>query len=240
VKRFVAVAVALVGAVALADTILQNGNVVIGPIKSLDCRRDAGLTCWRDAGSIGELQCNGATATEPGCVVPSAQTFAGTKTLTGDFRLVGHAHASLTACSSGVKGMWQTCTDHNAPVFCNGTANVELYGVNSVEAFPAVYVNGLLHSGLLYMSAWSLPYAYTVTSVSGFVAAGAGTTQTLRFTDGVNNCDCPVDCATGGQNFTCTGGCTFAASTQVVSLITSDGCTSPPTVKGILTPAGYR
>lgn len=241
-KRLALLAVLFAAGVALAETVFANADVKIGPISTLSCRADGGLLCWRDAGMVGEIQCNAASATEPGCVTPSAQSFgSGLKTFTGDVRIVGHAHASLSACPAAVsKGTWQTCTDHNAPVFCNGTANVELLGVNAIEAFPPIYVNGLLHSNLFYLSAWTLPYAYTVTNVSGFIAAGAGTTQSLRFTDGVNSCDCSIDCTTGGSNFSCTGGCTFAASTLVVSIVTSDGCTTPTTVKGILTPAGYR
>lgn len=239
-KRLALLVALLTACVALAETVFAQGDVKIGPISTLSCRADGGLLCWRDAGMVGEVQCNAASSAETGCVTPGTQTMAGNKTWTGDQRIVGHAHASLTACSSGLKGTWQTCTDHNAPVFCNGTANVELLGVNSIEAFPPIYVNGLLHSNLFYLSAWTLPYAYTVTNVSGFVAAGAGTTQNLRFTDGTNNCDCSIDCTTGGSNFTCTGNCSYAASTLVVGIITSDGCTTPTTVKGLLTPAGYR
>lgn len=239
-KRLAALAALLAAGVALAETVFANADVKIGPISTLSCRSDGGLLCWRDAGMIGEIQCNSATATEPGCITPSAQTYAGNKTFTGDVRIVGHAHADLSACAAGQKGTWQTCTTHSAPVFCNGTANVELLGVNAVEAFPPIYVNGLLHANLTFLSAWTLPYAYTVTNVSGFIAPGAGTTQNLRFTDGVNSCDCSIDCTTGGSNFSCAGNCTFAASTAVVSTISADGCTTPTTVKGVLTPAGYR
>jgi hypothetical protein len=231
----------LLPALVLADVGMRSGGTYIGPVRDIDCARDGGLLCSRDAGtSIGSLRCNVASSTEPGCVAPTAQTWSGTKTITGgDFRLVGHTHAGLTACSSGLKGTWQTCTDHNAPVFCNGTANYELIGATSYETFPPIYVNGLLHANLFYLSDWTLPYAFTVTNVSGFIAGGAGTTQTLRFTDGVSNCDCSIAC-TGATNLTCSGGCTFSASTAVYSSIVSDGCTSPPTVKGVLTPAGYR
>lgn len=227
--------------VVLADVGFREGLTYIGPVRDINCAADGGLYCTRDAGvAIGNLQCLSATTTEPGCVTPSAQSWSGTKTFNGDTRLVGHAHASLTACSSGVKGLWQTCTTHNAPVFCNGTSNVELLGATSFQLLPAIYVNGLLHSNLSILGAWALPYSYTITNVSGFVGAGAGTTQNLRFSDGTNFCDCSIDCTAGGTNFTCSGNCTYAASALVVSAITSDGCTTPTTVKGVLTPAGYR
>lgn len=224
-----------------ADVGMNNAGTYVGGVKDINCVADGGLWCARDAGTaMGQISCSPASSVETGCVTPGAQTWAGTKTLSGDVRLIGHVHGSLTACSSGVKGTWQTCTTHNAPVFCNGTSNVEMLGSNSLETFPGIYVNGLLGSHLFYVSAWTLPYAYTITSVSGLISAGAGTTQTLRFTDGVNNCDCSIDCTLGATNLSCTGNCTFAASTGVVSAIVSDGCTTPTTVKGILTPAGYR
>jgi hypothetical protein len=230
----------LLPALVLADVGLRNGGTYMGPVRDIDCARDAGLTCFRDAGyAIGKISCNPATATETGCVTVGAQTWAGSKSLTGDLQLVGHTHASLTACSSGLKGTWQTCTTHNAPVFCDGTSNIEIAGSTSYQQFPPLYVNGLLHANLFFLSAWTLPYAYTITSVSGFIGAGAGTTQTLRFTDGTNNCDCSIAC-TGATNLTCSGNCSFAASTGVYSEIVSDGCTSPPTVKGLLVPTGYR
>lgn len=238
-KRFAVITVLFGAFFVFADTKLKSADVDVGAIVALNCAPDAGLLCTRDAGSVGNLRCNAATATEPGCVTPSDQAWAGKKSFTDRTRLVCKAHASLTACSSGEKGTWQTCCDHNAPVFCNGTSNTELLGATSYQEFPPIYVNGLLHSGLLYLGAWTLPYAYTITNVSGFIAAGAGTTQNLRFTDGTNNCDCTIDC-TGATALTCSGNCSYAANTTVAPLITADGCTTPTTVKGLLVPEGYR
>lgn len=69
---------------AFADGIsLRMAGVNQGPILSLNCHSDAGLLCSRDAGAVGMLQCNAASATEPGCITPSSQTFAGNKTFTG-------------------------------------------------------------------------------------------------------------------------------------------------------------
>lgn len=232
---------ALCSSVALADIPFRQapGGTFL-PVRDLECGADGGLLCIRDAGTAtGVMRCNAASATEPGCVTPSSQTFAGDKTFTGDPRIVGHVHASLTACDSSHKGTWQTCTTHSSPVFCNGTSNTELLGSTSYQEFPPIYVNGLLHSGLLYLGAWTLPYAYTITNVSGFIAAGAGTTQNLRFTDGTNNCDCSIDCA-GATALTCSGNCSYVANTTVNPLITADGCTTPTTVKGLLVPEGYR
>lgn len=245
--RQLALLVLLVASCAVfADTGLRTGNSSsFLQVRELECAADAGLWCIRDAGtSIGKLSCVGATATETGCVTPSAQTYAGTKTLTGDLRLVGHLHSALTACAAGQKGTLQTCTSHSALVYCNGTTNIELVGLGNTVELPPIYVNGLLHANLGYLATWNLPFSYTITGVSGSIAAGAGTTQTLRFTDGVNNCDCSIDCtvgtSSGASPLICAGNCTFAASTQVAPLITADGCTTPTTARGELHPAGYR
>jgi hypothetical protein len=240
-----AIAALLFGScVALADIgFRQEGSVSVA-VRDIACGIDGGLLCTRDAGTtVGVLRCAAASATEPGCVVPGDQAMpSGKKTWNGRQRIVGVTHASLTACSNGEKGTWQTCTTHNAPVFCNGTVNIELAGSTQLDAFPPVYVNGLLHSGLFVLGTFTLPYAFTITQTSGFIGAGTGVavTQTLRYSDGTNFCDCAVDCDTDQSAVSCTGNCTYAANTLVIAVVVSDSCTTPPTVKGLLTPAGYK
>jgi hypothetical protein len=206
----------------------------------LNLVKDGGLTGHRDAGSVANVECALATPYTRGCVEPADQSWTGPKRIAGGVQPVCVTHASLTACSAGNAGLHQCCSTHsNALVHCNGSSNIELTGSSSFQFFPAFYVNGLLHAGLLFLGAWQLPYAFTITGVSGFVAPGVGTTQTLRITDGTNNCDCSIDCA-GGTHFACSGNCTYVASTLVAATITSDGCTTPTTAKGLLTPEGYR
>jgi hypothetical protein len=238
-------ALSLFASVALADVGLLNGGTVLGPVRDLDCQRDAGLTCLADAGvRVGKLRCNEATATEPGCVTPSAQSFAGNKTLaTGYLRVVGVAHASLTACAAGTKGMWQTCTTHNAPVFCNGTSNLELGGTSAAEkVLAAVYVNGVptlsplgqfTQYGEVTLSSggsW-----VTMNAIAGDWYAGTGSgSLTFRVHDGSNNCDCAIDCDVPLARSTCSGNCAFAASATVAIFVLSSACTTAPVAIGNL------
>lgn len=235
-----ALAALFVAAVALADTDFRVDNVKVGNVSALNLVKDGGLWGQRDGGVVAMLECAVAGTTTRGCVEPADQSWTGPKRIAGGTQDVCVVHASLTACNAGNAGLHQCCSTHsNAEVWCNGASNVELSGSSSYTQFPPIYVNGLLGSHLFYLSAWTLPFAYTITSVSGFIAPGVGTTQTLRFTDTVNNCDCSIDCTTGNIS-ACSGNCTYAASTVVIPFITSDGCTTPTTVKGLLVPAGYR
>lgn len=232
----------LLAPLVLSDVELRQGNVKIGPVRAIDCKSDGGFYCTRDAGEeIGRLSCASATASEPGCVTPSAQSWAGTKTLTGDMRLVGHVHGSLSACAAGTKGTWQTCTTHNAPVFCNGTTNLELTGSNSYVTLGGASYIGLFYSLTGFLGALNLPYAYTVTNMSGYVAAGTGAGSiNLLLTDGTNLCTCAIDCDTDQSSYTCTGNCTYAASTLVAFGPASDTCTTPPTIRSPLILSGYK
>lgn len=239
-KRFALVTL-LLASVAGADVVLRMDNATVGPVQYLNCEKDAGLSCTRDAGAVGFLDCAVGTPSTRGCVEPADQSWTGPKRIAGGTQDVCVAHASLTACSSPNAGLEQCCSTHgNAEVWCNGTTNVELTGTTASVTLPPIYVNGLLGAHLAFLSSWSLPYPYTITSVSGYIMAGVGTTQTLRFSDGANFCDCPIDCSAGATNLTCSGNCSYATSTQVAAIITSDGCTTPTTAKGMLTPAGYR
>src|SRR5262245_45684167 len=227
---------------ALADVGHRAAGVYLGPVHDIDCSRDGGLLCTRDSGTaIGSLRCNGATSTEAGCVTPAAQTWAGTKTLTGDVRIVGHVHASLTACSSGVKGTWQTCTTHNAPVFCDGTNNIEFVGgASSEEMLAAVYVNGVpppVMGGFTLASTTS----WTITAIGGSwgIGTGAGSITVAVIHSG-GTCSCAVDCdAPTGRN-ACTGNCTVAPSAAAGVVRSSSGCTIDPYVNGNLYLMGVR
>lgn len=241
-KRLLVIAFGLAACLVWADTKWRNGNTTdLGFVTTVNCVKDGGLLCTRDAGSIGDIRCMNATATETGCVTPGDQTWAGKKALSDRAQLVCKAHASLTACAAGEKGTWQSCCTHNAPVYCNGTTNIELTGAGSLWTLSPIYVNGLLHSGLFVIGTFTLPYQFTVTQVSGFIAAGTGAgSMNIRYSDGSSFCDCAVDCDSDSSAVTCTGNCTYAASSLIIVQINSDTCSSPPTVKGLLTTAGYK
>lgn len=230
----------LLAPLVLADVGARQGNVYLGPVRDIDCKADAGLYCTRDAGEpILRLHCVGATATEAGCVTPGAQTWAGTKTLTGDERIVGHVHASLTACSSGLKGTWQTCTTHSSPVFCNGTSNIELLGsvAAEYELWP-IHVDGIPvpFFGATTVSSTS---SWTITAVSGFWNPGSGAgSLPLTFLSAAGTCTCTIDCDVPTARTTCSGNCTIAASDTIYGLRGTTTCTLDPAVGGNLAVMG--
>lgn len=230
---------ALVAAVALADTDWRNANAEIGPVKAVNCAPDAGLYCSRDAGSVGNIRCLGATATEPGCVTPSAQTLAGDKTFNGDVRIVGHVHASLTACAAGKKGTWQTCTTHNSPVFCDGTTNYEMLGALAAEyeLWP-IFVDGI-PAAFFAGTTVSSTSSWTITALAGFwnLGAGAGSLP-LTFASSAGTCTCTIDCDAPLGRATCTGSCTVPAGGTIFGLRGTSTCTLDPSVGGNLAVMG--
>ena len=244
-KPLALIASLLVAPLVLADIGFRQGTTYIGPVRDIDCAHDGGLYCTRDAGiAIGRLRCVTASATEPGCITPSDQTLAGTKTLTGDLRLVGHVHASLTACSSGVKGMWQTCTGHNAPVFCDGTNNIELLGTSAPEeVLWPIYVNGVPvpFMGAITLSSSS---SWTITSVMGWWGVGTGSGSfPITFVSSAGTCTCSIDCDVPGARTACTGNCTAPASGNVFAFGALSGtstCTRDPYVGGNLLVMGTQ
>jgi hypothetical protein len=232
VKRL-ALLLLLFAAVASADVVWKHAGVTKGPVTSVSCMADGGLLCTRDAGMLGTVQCLSATSTEPGCVTPSDQTWAGKKTLTDRERIVCKAHASLTACSAGEKGTWQSCCDHNAAVYCDGTTNLEFNGPAATEqVLGSVYVNGI--PTVLMGSNFTLQSAATVTAIEGSWFSGNGSTVTIRLSDGTNNCDCAVSCAAPTTRTTCAGTCAFAAGVSIATSRQSDGCSPNPYVGGNL------
>jgi len=241
-KKLSLLVVVLLAGLALADVNFYVDNVKQQPVLGLSLAKDGGLTGHRDAGAIAMLSCASANAYTKGCVDVSAQTFTGQKTFSNGEQVTCVAHASLTACNSGNAGLHQCCSGHgNALVHCNGTTNIELNGSSGASMIlPPVYVNGLLHLGTgLPIAGFTVPFAYTVTGITGFIGAGTGAGSiNLRFNDGTNACDCAVDCDTDQSTFTCSGNCTYAASTLVV-ISPTGSCTTPPTVKGMLYPMGY-
>lgn len=208
--------------IALADVGFRQGNSPQSsfvPVRELECARDAGLTCVRDAGySIGLLRCVSANTTEPGCVTPSDQTWEGKKTFNNRARIVCKNHGSLTACSSGEKGTWQTCCTHNAPVFCDGTSNIETLGSQSDEAvLGALYVHGI--PATVVFGGFTLPStaSWTINALSAQWVAGAGT-GTLRLTilGTAGDCLCDIDCDAPLGRSTCAGSCTYSASDTII------------------------
>lgn len=221
---------------ALADIVLKNGGTTVGPVTSLNCSADAGVLCTRTTGSVGNLRCNAATAIEPGCVVPSAQTLGGDKTWNGSQRIVGVVHGSLEACDGSHVGLKQTCSTHNAEVFCNGSVNIEYTGPASTEKdFASVYVNGVPQT--LMGNSFTCQSACVVTAIEGTWVAGAtsdGGTLVFRLTDGTNNCDCTQACDNPSARCIPTGTCSFAAGVTVTPRRASTTCTMNPYVGGNL------
>jgi hypothetical protein len=233
------VSLLLIPLVVLADVGLRTGNSsAFKPVRDLECQADGGLLCSKDAGtSTGLLRCASASATEPGCVNTAAQTMAGAKTWTGSQRIVGVAHASLTACSSGVKGLWQTCTTHSSPVFCDGTDNHELLGASTDEVVLAsVFVGGIPSAGFTTALVTPSTAVWSLSAVAAGWTAGTGTgaSITLRLTDLINNCDCAIDCDEPAGRTACSGSCSWAASSTLYFYRSTSTCTRDPAASGNL------
>lgn len=85
--RALVVCLSLFAACAVADTVFKNAGARLGPVTSINCSADAGISCSRTASTgTGNLSCSSASATELGCVSTSAQTLSGQKTFTGGVR----------------------------------------------------------------------------------------------------------------------------------------------------------
>lgn len=225
--------------VVLADVGMRTGNSSdFNSVRDIECQKDGGLTCVRDGGTTtGVLRCGAASATDPGCVVPGDQTMpSGKKTWNGRQRIVGGAHGALTACSSGEKGTWQTCTTHNSPVFCDGTSNHELLGAQTTEqVLGTLHVNGLPVS---FLGATTLPLTsgWSVTSLSGFWGPGVGSgTLPITIIGNAGTCACSVDCNEPEARTGCDAGtCSFSAGDTLFVLKGTSTCTKDPYVGGNL------
>lgn len=232
----------LVPVAVLADVDLYRAGTRIGPVVSINCTADAGLTCVRDGGtSMGQLSCSPASTVETGCMTPGTQSIAGNKTWTGYQRITGVAHASLTACDAAHKNMLQGCTTHGAPVWCDGTANQELIGASSDEqVLSSVHIDGIPRFTL---GGFTLPSTagWTINAISGLWSAGTGTgTLRLSFLGSAGTCSCDIDCDTPAARNACSGNCTYSAGDGVLflrSLNSATGvtaCTLDPYVVGNL------
>jgi hypothetical protein len=88
--------------------------------------------------------------------------------------------------------------------------------------------------------------AVTITSVSLYVGTGggAGTNNTIRVTDGVNNCDAVFSCAsltaTGVQDAIPTGTCNFAENAPLRVCELTAGCTPDPNLRNVAVKGFYR
>lgn len=242
--RLLQLAATLLPFVVLADVGMRNGGTYLGPVKDIECGRDGGLSCVRDAGtSIGVLRCNSATATEPGCITPSDQVLGnGKKTFSDRTRTLCKNHGSLTACSSNEKGTWQTCCTHSAPVFCDGTDNHELLGTASDDVMLfSIHVNGIPPPTI---GGITLPSnaGWTINAISGHWVAGTGTgSLRLSFSGTAGICSCDVDCDTPAARNVCTGNCTYAAGDTLAFARSYSGtaaCTLDPYVGGNLEAMG--
>lgn len=237
----------LVAAYALADVGQRNGGAYLGPVRDINCIADAGVVCSRNSAvARGDLGCATATTTGKGCLDPAAnpQSLGGDKAWTGSQRLVGVAHSSLEACSSGAKGTWQTCTTHNAPVFCNGTTNLEFSSPTNVEqVLMSIHVDGV-PIGLVMTTTTLSGAGATVTALENTWVSGttldAGV-LTINITDGSNVCACSIPCSGPSSRTPCTGSCTYAAgATLTPTRIPTSGCTADPVVPGNMLVMGTR
>lgn len=237
-KKLVQVLFLLGACSTLAGVGFKQGIDNIGPINDVSCKKDGGLLCTRDSGTaLGTIACNGATATESGCMTPASQSFAGNKTWSGYHKITGVAHASLEACSAGNKNVMQGCTTHGALVWCDGTNNQELLGASSDEVVLAAQaVNGI---PALLFGAVTLPSNsnWTLNAVSGFWNAGAGGSSTLRlsFIGTAGTCNCDVDCDAPLARTSCSGTCTWSAGDTVYFFRGSSGtaaCLVDPSIGG--------
>lgn len=235
--RLLLLASLLLAPLVLADVGLRNGNTYVGPVRDIDCLRDAGLSCSRDAGeSIGRLRCNGASASEPGCVVPGDQDMpTGKKTWNGRQRIVGVVHASLTACSSGEKGTWQTCTTHNAPVFCDGTTNRELLGSAGGEYQLATIKADGLPVTFMGAATISSTSGWTISAVATLWGVGTGSgSMPITIIGTAGTCTCSVDCDVPLARTSCSGVCAFSAADTLYIFRGTSTCTKDPYANGTL------
>lgn len=73
----------LLATACFGQTVYKNAGTKLGTAVFVDCSADAGVNCTRTAatGTV-NVRCSIASATEPGCVSTSTQSFSGTKTFT--------------------------------------------------------------------------------------------------------------------------------------------------------------
>jgi len=82
-RRVATIIVFLIACAAAGDVRWRNGGSTLGTVVDVNCVRDGGLLCTRDAGSVGDVRCMEASSTETGCVTLGAQTWLGDKTVVG-------------------------------------------------------------------------------------------------------------------------------------------------------------
>lgn len=159
----------LVATACLADDVLKNASVRLGPITNLDCTSDGGLTCGRTASTgTGDLRCSLASSTEQGCVSTAAQAFSGTKTFAGVRAtsyggVDGGVYAKLsTGASLTPVGFYTAYSpplddtrDPTRPVafiaFTNGLAgSIQLRGFSGLPVVQGVNDGGLQPDGGLF------------------------------------------------------------------------------------------
>lgn len=143
--------------------------------------------------------------------------------------------AGAKPVDGGVHMAWQ-CGEGNetvAQMTCDG------YMYSKVpEVLASLYTNSVNNPATY--GGWYLTKPFTVTHISIYVsnAAGAGTNDVLRVTDGTNNCEVTFSCAsdlntTGVKFKTPSGTCVFAAGASLVLSETTAGCAPDPTLKNI-------
>lgn len=244
-KRIVLLSLLFATAAIAGDVLLKNDNANLGPVTSINCLRDGGIGCARDAGSVGTLYCQSANPVSTGCITPGAQTIGGVKSFASPIGLGNFAHGSLGVCSAGQVAY---CTTHGSVTQCKDIGGgvfdwVDLNGSTGGGVTIANLAGGRLFFSLAgYLGTFTAPFAYTITSAKGIVSPGTGVAAivNLRITDGTNNCDCPVHCDTGVID-ACAGNCTvLAANTQMLAVANSDGCTTPVTLRSDITLSGYK
>lgn len=124
------------------------------------------------------------------------------------------------------------------------TSNVLISGYvsgNTPFVISSMYLNAVASAAVI--GGFTLPARpYTVTDIGYYVgspaASGAGTT-TVRVSDGTNNCDFALNCASdtntiGPKIKAGSGSCVYSASAAITVSITATTCaTTQPTLKNI-------
>lgn len=157
--------------------------------------------------------------------------------MAGNLLVLGDAsfNASLSVLGdAGVDGNLSVRGDAGFNQIADRTVR-SLFGVQ-VNAINTVTTHGSLR----------IDSPITITGVSMHVSAagGGGTSNTIRLTDGANNCDAVFACSglttTGPKEAVLDGGCNLVAPTQVTISELLAGCTPDPNVRNIAIRGYYR
>lgn len=136
----------LIATACLADDVIKNAGVRLGPITNLDCSADAGVNCTRTGSTgTGNLRCTSATATELGCVSTTTQSFGGAKTFTGAVQAPSYGGADagvFVKLSDGSSligaGAWNTYQPYGMITAAAGVVPGTMGNVNGTGASKGI------------------------------------------------------------------------------------------------------